>query len=39
VSVRHQRSEPPQINLICMPQLTSFREAMAAPIGGSRALW
>jgi len=30
-------SEQRQIDLICMPQLTSFRETMAAPIGGSGA--
>ena len=29
-------SEQRQIDLICMPQLTSFRETIAAPIGGSR---
>ena len=28
-------SEQRQIDLICMPQLTSFRETIAAPIGGS----
>ena len=30
-------SEQRQIDLICMPQLTSFREKIAAPIGGSFA--
>jgi len=33
VSARLQRYEQRQIDLICMPQLTSFRETMAAPIG------
>jgi len=28
-------AEQRQIDLICMPQLTSFRETIAAPIGGS----
>jgi len=37
VSARLQRYEHRQIDLICMPQLTSFRETMAAPIGGSGA--
>jgi len=37
VSARLQRYEHRQIDLICMPQLTSLRETMAAPIGGSGA--
>ena len=33
----YQRYEQRQIDLICMSQLTSFRETIAAPIGGSGA--